>query len=160
MSFNPGKINLQQPQNKCEHRGRESVCVVTTVCFYYRVKSDNQNLESNASELIRTIFYPGLFFFFDAPQTFFLIIHIYPCLLHPADIIYTLILDAPRAIARASFLNDSEKSNRTITETFLIKDREAKCMTKTFIMSASTLLSPGCDQLWFPSEHTMTSDLF
>uniref|UniRef100_A0A8C7YFQ1 Integrin, alpha 1 n=1 Tax=Oryzias sinensis TaxID=183150 RepID=A0A8C7YFQ1_9TELE len=61
MSFNPGKINLQQPQNKCEHRGRESVCVVTTVCFYYRVKSDNQNLESNASELIRTIFYPGFF---------------------------------------------------------------------------------------------------
>uniref|UniRef100_A0A8C7YCG8 Integrin, alpha 1 n=1 Tax=Oryzias sinensis TaxID=183150 RepID=A0A8C7YCG8_9TELE len=100
MSFNPGKINLQQPQNKCEHRGRESVCVVTTVCFYYRVKSDNQNLESNA------------------------------------NIIYTLILDAPRAIARASFLNDSEKSDRTITETFLIKDREAKCMNKTFIMSS------------------------
>uniref|UniRef100_A0A8C7YFN2 Integrin, alpha 1 n=1 Tax=Oryzias sinensis TaxID=183150 RepID=A0A8C7YFN2_9TELE len=70
MSFNPGKINLQQPQNKCEHRGRESVCVVTTVCFYYRVKSDNQNLESNASELIRTIFYPGLYFYFDSRLDF------------------------------------------------------------------------------------------
>ncbi|XP_024155499.1 integrin alpha-1 [Oryzias melastigma] len=45
MSFNPGKINLQQPQNKCEHRGLKSVCVVTTFCFHYRVKSDNHDLK-------------------------------------------------------------------------------------------------------------------
>ncbi|XP_051794568.1 integrin alpha-1 [Acanthochromis polyacanthus] len=45
MTFNPAKINLQQSQHLCEHGGRKSVCVTTKVCFFYSVKSDQQNLK-------------------------------------------------------------------------------------------------------------------
>ncbi|XP_066507809.1 integrin alpha-1 [Hoplias malabaricus] len=40
MSFDLNKINLQQPT--CRIRGRETVCVQTTVCFTYKVKSEKQ----------------------------------------------------------------------------------------------------------------------
>ncbi|XP_047228916.1 integrin alpha-1 isoform X2 [Girardinichthys multiradiatus] len=48
MTFNPVKINLQQAQYQCEHRGRKSVCVTTTVCFHYLVKSDKKDVDSYA----------------------------------------------------------------------------------------------------------------
>ncbi|KAM3599106.1 uncharacterized protein V6R79_000109 [Siganus canaliculatus] len=44
MTFNPVKINLQQSQYQCEHRGRRSVCVTTEVCFTFSIKSDQQDL--------------------------------------------------------------------------------------------------------------------
>lgn len=50
MTFNPLKINLQHPQYQCEHGGRKSVCVTTEVCFFYTIKSDNQDLSSAAGE--------------------------------------------------------------------------------------------------------------
>lgn len=50
MTFNPAKINLQHAQHQCEHGGRKSVCVSTEVCFFYTVKSDNQDLSSAAGE--------------------------------------------------------------------------------------------------------------
>uniref|UniRef100_A0AAQ6AHT0 VWFA domain-containing protein n=1 Tax=Amphiprion ocellaris TaxID=80972 RepID=A0AAQ6AHT0_AMPOC len=48
MTFNPAKINLQQSQHQCEHGGRKSVCVTTEVCFFYSIKSDQQDLDSFA----------------------------------------------------------------------------------------------------------------
>ncbi|MED6250045.1 hypothetical protein ATANTOWER_023773, partial [Ataeniobius toweri] len=48
MTFDPVKINLQQAQYQCEHRGRKSVCVKTTVCFHYLVKSDKKDVDSYA----------------------------------------------------------------------------------------------------------------
>uniref|UniRef100_A0AAQ6AGC8 VWFA domain-containing protein n=1 Tax=Amphiprion ocellaris TaxID=80972 RepID=A0AAQ6AGC8_AMPOC len=51
MTFNPAKINLQQSQHQCEHGGRKSVCVTTEVCFFYSIKSDQQDLDSFAGEL-------------------------------------------------------------------------------------------------------------
>nr|XP_033503082.1 integrin alpha-1 [Epinephelus lanceolatus] len=48
MTFDPVKINLQQAQYQCEHSGRKSVCVKTEVCFAYRVKSDQQDVDADA----------------------------------------------------------------------------------------------------------------
>lgn len=98
MTFNPAKINLQQSQHQCEHFGRKSVCVTTEVCFFYSIKSDQQDLNSFA------------------------------------EIRYSLTLDALRAKARASFLDD--KSNRRITKAFVIGDRGRRCLSETFVMSA------------------------
>ncbi|KAM7392672.1 hypothetical protein PAMA_007679 [Pampus argenteus] len=53
-----------------------------------------------------------------------------------ADIRYDLNLDALRAKARASFLKSDDKSDRRITRTLSIKDRERKCMNETFMISA------------------------
>lgn len=50
MTFDPVKINLQQSQYQCEHDGRKSVCVKTEVCFAYRIKSEQQDLNSVAGE--------------------------------------------------------------------------------------------------------------
>ncbi|XP_042365200.1 integrin alpha-1 [Plectropomus leopardus] len=49
MTFDPAKINLQQSQYQCEHGGRKSVCVTTEVCFIYSVKSDNQDVQTDAA---------------------------------------------------------------------------------------------------------------
>lgn len=61
-------------------------------------------------------------------------------LLCPAEIRYDLTLDALRAKARASFIDLDDKSDRRITRSFTIKDRERKCVQETFMMSASTLI--------------------
>lgn len=62
----------------------------------------------------------------------------------PADIRYDLTLDALRAKARASFIDSDDKSDRRITRSFTIKDRERKCVQETFMMSASTLIIMTC----------------
>nr|XP_046231232.1 integrin alpha-1 isoform X2 [Scatophagus argus] len=51
------------------------------------------------------------------------------------EIRYDLTLDALRANARASFIDLDDKSDRRITKTFYIKDRERKCVEETFMMS-------------------------
>ncbi|XP_014834656.1 PREDICTED: integrin alpha-1 isoform X1 [Poecilia mexicana] len=43
MTLEPAKINLQHSQFQCEHKGHKSVCVNTTVCFQYRVKSEKRD---------------------------------------------------------------------------------------------------------------------
>ncbi|XP_041666679.1 integrin alpha-1 [Cheilinus undulatus] len=53
-----------------------------------------------------------------------------------AEIRYNLTLDALRAKARASFINTDDKSDRRLTKTFTIKDREKKCVQEVFMMSA------------------------
>ncbi|XP_044030086.1 integrin alpha-1 isoform X2 [Siniperca chuatsi] len=53
-----------------------------------------------------------------------------------AEIHYNLTLDALRAKARASFIASDDKSDRRITRSFTIKDRERKCVPDTFMMSA------------------------
>ncbi|XP_069025985.1 integrin alpha-1 isoform X1 [Embiotoca jacksoni] len=54
----------------------------------------------------------------------------------PADIRYSLTVDALRAKARASFIGSDDKSDRSITKMFKIKDRERKCVNENFMMSA------------------------
>ncbi|XP_034752463.1 integrin alpha-1 [Etheostoma cragini] len=54
----------------------------------------------------------------------------------PAEVRYNLTLDALRAKARASFIYLDDKSDRKITSSFTIKDRERKCVQETFMMSA------------------------
>uniref|UniRef100_A0A8C3AYL5 Integrin, alpha 1 n=1 Tax=Cyclopterus lumpus TaxID=8103 RepID=A0A8C3AYL5_CYCLU len=53
-----------------------------------------------------------------------------------ADIHYNLTLDALRAKARASFMASDDKSDRRITRSLTIKDKERKCVQETFMMSA------------------------
>uniref|UniRef100_A0A3B5KQ75 VWFA domain-containing protein n=1 Tax=Xiphophorus couchianus TaxID=32473 RepID=A0A3B5KQ75_9TELE len=52
MTFEPTKINLQHSQYQCEHRGHKSVCVDTTVCFQYQVKSEKRHA-SATGELLK-----------------------------------------------------------------------------------------------------------
>uniref|UniRef100_UPI0037E79BC9 integrin alpha-1 n=1 Tax=Semicossyphus pulcher TaxID=241346 RepID=UPI0037E79BC9 len=52
------------------------------------------------------------------------------------EIRYNLTLDALRAKARASFIATDDKSERRITRSLTIKDREKKCVQETFMMSA------------------------
>lgn len=54
---------------------------------------------------------------------------------------YNLTLDALRAKARASFKAPDDKSDRRITGSLSITDKERKCVQETFVMSASTLVS-------------------
>uniref|UniRef100_A0A3Q1IUV4 VWFA domain-containing protein n=1 Tax=Anabas testudineus TaxID=64144 RepID=A0A3Q1IUV4_ANATE len=49
---------------------------------------------------------------------------------------FNLTLDALRAKARASFIDEDDKNDRRITRNFTIKDTETKCMQETFMMSA------------------------
>lgn len=65
---------------------------------------------------------------------------VFSCLLPLAEIQYSLTLDALRAKARASFINQDDKSDRRITGRFTIKDRESQCVNETFMMSASSLI--------------------
>ncbi|KAM4634321.1 integrin alpha-1 [Polymixia lowei] len=51
MTFNPMKINLQQPN--CDEKGRPTVCVTTEVCFNYSIKSDKQDSNSVTDTEIR-----------------------------------------------------------------------------------------------------------
>uniref|UniRef100_A0AAY4EAR0 VWFA domain-containing protein n=1 Tax=Denticeps clupeoides TaxID=299321 RepID=A0AAY4EAR0_9TELE len=44
MTFEPNKINLQQPT--CENHGKGTVCVKTTVCFEYSIKSEKKEISS------------------------------------------------------------------------------------------------------------------
>uniref|UniRef100_A0A8C7IJL7 Integrin subunit alpha 1 n=1 Tax=Oncorhynchus kisutch TaxID=8019 RepID=A0A8C7IJL7_ONCKI len=46
MTFDPSKINLQQPSKGCMLGGRETVCVKTRVCFSYSVKSEKDDTNS------------------------------------------------------------------------------------------------------------------
>lgn len=48
MTFNPVKINLQQSQYQCD--GGTSVCVNTTVCYRYVVKSHKKDVNPPAGE--------------------------------------------------------------------------------------------------------------
>ncbi|XP_017263420.1 integrin alpha-1 [Kryptolebias marmoratus] len=52
MTFNPVKINLQQSQYQCD--GGTSVCVNTTICYRYLVKSQKPDLNS-AAEIRYTV---------------------------------------------------------------------------------------------------------
>uniref|UniRef100_A0A8C7CBI2 Integrin alpha-1-like n=1 Tax=Oncorhynchus kisutch TaxID=8019 RepID=A0A8C7CBI2_ONCKI len=56
MTFDPNKINLQQPSDDCVLGERATVCVKTRVCFSYSVKSekDHTNLGTGES-LINTL---------------------------------------------------------------------------------------------------------
>ncbi|XP_041826370.1 integrin alpha-1 [Melanotaenia boesemani] len=55
----------------------------------------------------------------------------------PSEIRYNMTLDALRAKARASFIDlVMDKSDRKITKTFEIKDKEKKCVKETIMMSA------------------------
>ena len=71
----------------------------------------------------------------------------------PAEIQYTLTLDALRAKARASFLSSDDKSDRRITGRVNVRDRAKKpsCVNETFMMSASTLIfiMSAWGHLWF-----------
>ncbi|XP_054468070.1 integrin alpha-1 [Anoplopoma fimbria] len=49
MTFDPAKINLQQTQYQCG--AGQSVCVTTTVCFVYSIKSDKQDANTDADIL-------------------------------------------------------------------------------------------------------------
>ncbi|KAM9840911.1 integrin alpha-1 [Aulostomus maculatus] len=53
-----------------------------------------------------------------------------------AEIRFDLTLDALRAKARASFIDLENKSDRRITRSIYIKDRDAHCTEEVFIMSA------------------------
>uniref|UniRef100_A0A6Q2X903 VWFA domain-containing protein n=1 Tax=Esox lucius TaxID=8010 RepID=A0A6Q2X903_ESOLU len=46
MTFDPSKINLQQPSKDCVLGGRETVCVKTRICFSYSVKSEKGETNS------------------------------------------------------------------------------------------------------------------
>ncbi|XP_059214364.1 integrin alpha-1 [Centropristis striata] len=48
MTFDPVKINLQQAQYQCDHKGRKSVCVKTEVCYAYSIKSDKKDVNTAA----------------------------------------------------------------------------------------------------------------
>uniref|UniRef100_A0A8C7SP68 Integrin, alpha 1 n=1 Tax=Oncorhynchus mykiss TaxID=8022 RepID=A0A8C7SP68_ONCMY len=50
MTFDPSKINLQQPSKGCMLGGRETVCVKTRVCFSYSVKSEKDDANSGTGE--------------------------------------------------------------------------------------------------------------
>lgn len=50
MTFDLTKINLQQLQYQCEYGGRRSVCVNTTVCFNFTVKSEQAGSTFAAGE--------------------------------------------------------------------------------------------------------------
>lgn len=139
MSFDPAKINLQQSQ--CEHNGRKSVCVKTEVCFTYRIKSDKPDPNSMAGEPVTILccfshsFKVVVFSYF-----------VFSCLLPPTEIQYNLKLDALRKKARASFINQDNKSDEGITRRLTIKDRESQCVNETFMMSASSLIF--CRSTW------------
>uniref|UniRef100_A0A8C7IJN8 Integrin subunit alpha 1 n=1 Tax=Oncorhynchus kisutch TaxID=8019 RepID=A0A8C7IJN8_ONCKI len=49
MTFDPSKINLQQPSKGCMLGGRETVCVKTRVCFSYSVKSEKDDTNSGTA---------------------------------------------------------------------------------------------------------------
>uniref|UniRef100_A0A8C7SU20 Integrin, alpha 1 n=1 Tax=Oncorhynchus mykiss TaxID=8022 RepID=A0A8C7SU20_ONCMY len=49
MTFDPSKINLQQPSKGCMLGGRETVCVKTRVCFSYSVKSEKDDANSGTA---------------------------------------------------------------------------------------------------------------
>uniref|UniRef100_A0A6Q2XR40 VWFA domain-containing protein n=1 Tax=Esox lucius TaxID=8010 RepID=A0A6Q2XR40_ESOLU len=51
MTFDPSKINLQQPSKDCVLGGRETVCVKTRICFSYSVKSEKG--ETNSATAIK-----------------------------------------------------------------------------------------------------------
>lgn len=138
MTFDPVKINLQQTQNQCEHGGRKSACVTTEVCFVYSVKSDNQDVNAAAGESFSILIHSFLCRLTVKDVVFHY--YVFSLLSCSAEIRYHLTLDALRAKARASFIDTDDKSDRKITRTFTIKDRERKCVRETFMMSASTLI--------------------
>lgn len=153
MTFDPVKINLQQSQYQCERGGRKSVCVETKLCFVYSIKSDKHHLNSSAGEPHNILQYaevdhsiiemiPSSFIFPPLHcQSCLVMLSQLDCfLLCPAEIRYDLTLDALRAKARASFFDSDDKSDRKISRSFTIKDRETKCVQETFMMSASTLI--------------------
>lgn len=137
MIFDPVKINLQQAQHQCEHRGRRSVCVKTKVCFTYTIKSEQQKSTSDAGE-------PAPIPIKNKKSIRSCCVLIFPLVsslsCRPAGIRYDLTLDALRAKARASFIDSDDKSDRKISKRFSIRDRETKCVEETFMMSASTLI--------------------
>ncbi|CAG5867774.1 unnamed protein product [Menidia menidia] len=53
----------------------------------------------------------------------------------PAEMGYTLVLDALRALSRATVI-DGDKSDRKISRTFQIRHGEGKCMKETIMMSS------------------------
>lgn len=50
MTFDPNKINLQQPSEDCVLGERATVCVKTRVCFSYSVKSEKDGTNLGTGE--------------------------------------------------------------------------------------------------------------
>uniref|UniRef100_A0A8C7CBB7 Integrin alpha-1-like n=1 Tax=Oncorhynchus kisutch TaxID=8019 RepID=A0A8C7CBB7_ONCKI len=113
MTFDPNKINLQQPSDDCVLGERATVCVKTRVCFSYSVKSekDHTNLGTGES-LINTL---------------------------P----YNLTLDSLRAKSRAAFVNPDEKSERKVQVTANIIDALCLEHSFAMKASKSFLNQPG-----------------
>lgn len=166
MTFDPAKINLQQSQHQCERGGRVSVCVTTEMCFMYRIKSDQPDPNTNTGEPCSILPWSQSFYQWnDSPIIHFSASSLsrlscdavtgWPCtfLLCPAEIQYTLTLDALRAKARASFFSSDDKSDRRITGRVTVTDRAKKpsCVNEIFMMSASTLIfiMSAWGHLWF-----------
>uniref|UniRef100_A0A8C7R5C7 Integrin subunit alpha 1 n=1 Tax=Oncorhynchus mykiss TaxID=8022 RepID=A0A8C7R5C7_ONCMY len=113
MTFDPNKINLQQPSEDCVLGERATVCVKTRVCFSYSVKSekDHTNLGTGES-LINTL---------------------------P----YNLTLDSLRAKSRAAFVNPDDKSERKVQVTANIIDALCLEHSFAMKASKSFLNQPG-----------------
>lgn len=121
LTFDPAKINLQQAQYQCEHGSRKSACVTAEVCFAYKVKSEQQDLNLATGEPLRTAWRSVR-----AP-----VLHLR---VPSAEIRYDLTLDALRAKARASFI----EGDRRISKTLPLRGRERHCVQETFMMEVSS----------------------
>lgn len=122
LTFDPAKINLQQAQHQCEHGGRRSACVKVEVCFAYRVKSEQQDANPTTGEPLGTAWRSvGA----SGPSR---------ARVRPADMRYELTLDAPRAKARASFIQGDRKIGRKLP----IGARGRRCLQETFMMEVSS----------------------
>lgn len=122
LTFDPAKINLQQAQHQCEHGGRRSACVKVKVCFDYRVKSEKWDATATTGEPLGTV---RGFVRASGPS---------PARVRPAEMRYELTLDAPRAKARASFIQGDRKIGRELS----IETRRRSCQQDTFMMEVSS----------------------
>lgn len=122
LTFDPAKVNLQQAQHQCEHGGRRSACVKVEVCFAYRVKSEKRDATATTGEPLGTA---RGFVRASGPS---------PARVRPAEMRYELTLDAPRAKARASFIQGDRKIGRELS----IGTRGRSCLQETFMMEVSS----------------------
>lgn len=118
LTFDPAKINLQQVQYQCEHGGRRSTCVKVEVCFAYRVKSEQQDVNSATGEPLGTAWGSVRA---SSPSS---------ARVRPAGIRYELTLDALRAKARASFIEGDRKVSKTLS----IRATGRRCLEESFMM--------------------------
>nr|XP_015798442.2 integrin alpha-1 [Nothobranchius furzeri] len=102
MTFDPVKINLQQSQYQCTHRGHKSVCVTTTFCFHYLVKS-HQKDPNSAADIRYTVTLDALRT--NARASF-------------------IDLESVKSERRSAMtLNIKDKEKKCLNETFMMSDR-------------------------------------